>query len=148
MIAVLLTETAGERRNRNEIRTTNRRRKWESSKWLECWRCGRRGGPPMYKVTLQSNTLLSFHYKTDCWRRLILQRDGVYTHTHTHMSSIWKKTQNTLWNLLLVQNSNGGSPKWIFTQIHIHYLRIENAEGYVLIAVYLFIYLHACYSHK
>jgi len=28
------------------------------------------------------------------------------------------------------------------------YLRIENAEGYVLIAVYLFIYLYACYSHK
>jgi len=24
-----------------------------------------------------------------------------------------------------------------------HYLRIENAEGYVLIAVYLFIYLYA-----
>jgi len=28
------------------------------------------------------------------------------------------------------------------------YLRIENAEGYVLIAVYLFIYLYACYSHN
>jgi len=32
------------------------------------------------------------------------------------------------------------------------YLRIENAEGYVLIAMYLFIYvfiyLYACYSHK
>jgi len=28
------------------------------------------------------------------------------------------------------------------------YLRIENAEGYVLIAVYLFIYLYACYSLK
>jgi len=28
-----------------------------------------------------------------------------------------------------------------------YYLRIENAEGYVLIAVYLFIYLYACYSH-
>jgi len=30
----------------------------------------------------------------------------------------------------------------------INYLRIENAEGYVLIAVYLFMYLYACYSHK
>jgi len=29
-----------------------------------------------------------------------------------------------------------------------NYLRIENAEGYVLIAVYLFIYLYACYSHN
>jgi len=29
-----------------------------------------------------------------------------------------------------------------------YYLRIENAEGYVWIAVYLFIYLHACYSHN
>jgi len=28
------------------------------------------------------------------------------------------------------------------------YLRIENAEGYVLIAVYLFIYLYACSSHN
>jgi len=28
------------------------------------------------------------------------------------------------------------------------YLRIENAEGYVLIAIYLFIYLYACYSHN
>jgi len=27
-------------------------------------------------------------------------------------------------------------------------LRIENAEGYVLMAVYLFIYLYACYSHN
>jgi len=31
---------------------------------------------------------------------------------------------------------------------HTGYLRIENAEGYVLIAVYLFIYLYACYSHN
>jgi len=29
-----------------------------------------------------------------------------------------------------------------------YYLRIENAGGYVLIAVYLFIYLYACYSHN
>jgi len=29
-----------------------------------------------------------------------------------------------------------------------YYLRIENAEGYVLIAVYLFIYLYACYSQN
>jgi len=29
-----------------------------------------------------------------------------------------------------------------------NYLRIENAEGNVLIGVYLFIYLYACYSHK
>jgi len=29
-----------------------------------------------------------------------------------------------------------------------YYLRIENAEGYVLIAVYLFIYLYACYTHN
>jgi len=29
-----------------------------------------------------------------------------------------------------------------------YYLRIENAEGNVLIAVYLFIYLYACYSQK
>jgi len=28
------------------------------------------------------------------------------------------------------------------------YLRIENTEGYVLIAVYLFIYLYAYYSHN
>jgi len=28
------------------------------------------------------------------------------------------------------------------------YLRIENAEGNILIAVYLFIYLYACYSHN
>jgi len=28
------------------------------------------------------------------------------------------------------------------------YLRIENAEGYVLIAMYLFIYLYGCYSHN
>jgi len=28
------------------------------------------------------------------------------------------------------------------------YLRIENAEGYVLIAVYLFIYLYACNSYN
>jgi len=28
------------------------------------------------------------------------------------------------------------------------YLCIENAEGYVLIAVYLFIYLYACSSHN
>jgi len=28
------------------------------------------------------------------------------------------------------------------------YLRNENAEGYVLITVYLFIYLYACYSHN
>jgi len=37
---------------------------------------------------------------------------------------------------------------WI-SYIYIYiYLRIENAEGYVLIAVYLFIYLYACYSHN
>jgi len=30
----------------------------------------------------------------------------------------------------------------------VHYLRIENAESYVLIAVYLFIYLYACHSHN
>jgi len=29
-----------------------------------------------------------------------------------------------------------------------YYLRIENAEGNVLIAVYLFIYLYACYSEN
>jgi len=29
-----------------------------------------------------------------------------------------------------------------------NYLHIENAEGYVLIAVYLFIYLYACSSHN
>jgi len=29
-----------------------------------------------------------------------------------------------------------------------YYLRIENAEGNVLIAIYLFIYLYACYSHN
>jgi len=29
-----------------------------------------------------------------------------------------------------------------------HNRRIENMEGYVLIAVYLFIYLYACYSHN
>jgi len=29
-----------------------------------------------------------------------------------------------------------------------YYLRIENAKGYVLIAIYLFIYLYACYSHN
>jgi len=28
------------------------------------------------------------------------------------------------------------------------YRRIENAEGYVLISVYLFICLYACYSHN
>jgi len=28
------------------------------------------------------------------------------------------------------------------------YLRIENAEAYVLIAVYSFIYLYACYSQN
>jgi len=28
--------------------------------------------------------------------------------------------------------------------VGVHYLRIENAEGYVLIAVYLFIYLFIC----
>jgi len=32
-------------------------------------------------------------------------------------------------------------------RIH-YYLRIENAEGYVLMAVYLFIYLFVCYSHN
>jgi len=31
--------------------------------------------------------------------------------------------------------------------VHV-YLRFENAEGYVLIAVYLFIYLYACYSRN
>jgi len=30
----------------------------------------------------------------------------------------------------------------------LYYLRIENAEGNVLIAVYLFIYLYACYSRN
>jgi len=30
----------------------------------------------------------------------------------------------------------------------VYYLCIENAEGYVLIAVYLFIYLYACSSHN
>jgi len=29
-----------------------------------------------------------------------------------------------------------------------YYLRIENAEGYVLIAVYLFVCVFACYSHN
>jgi len=29
-----------------------------------------------------------------------------------------------------------------------NYLRIENAEGNVLIAVHLYIYLYACYSHN
>jgi len=29
-----------------------------------------------------------------------------------------------------------------------YYLCIENADGYVLIAVYIFIYLYACYSHN
>jgi len=32
--------------------------------------------------------------------------------------------------------------------IVLNFLRIENAEGYVLIAVYLLIYLYACYSHN
>jgi len=32
--------------------------------------------------------------------------------------------------------------------VHYCYLRIENAEGYVLIAVYLFIYLYGCYSQN
>jgi len=36
----------------------------------------------------------------------------------------------------------------IWSRIPACYLRIENAEGYVLIAVYLFIYLYACYSHN
>jgi len=41
---------------------------------------------------------------------------------------------------------NGGA---IISGQHLHiYLRIENAEGYVLITVYLFIYLYACYSHN
>ncbi|TNN27939.1 hypothetical protein EYF80_061914 [Liparis tanakae] len=30
----------------------------------------------------------------------------------------------------------------------LHNRRIENTKGYVLIAVYLFIYLYACYSHN
>jgi len=33
-------------------------------------------------------------------------------------------------------------------QIVILYFRIENAEGYVLMGVYLFIYLYACSSHN
>jgi len=38
---------------------------------------------------------------------------------------------------------------YIPNYIHVsYYLRIENAEGNVLIAVYLFIYLYACYSHN
>jgi len=37
--------------------------------------------------------------------------------------------------------------QWDFSIVR-YYLRIENAEGYVLIAVYLFIYLYACYSHE
>jgi len=40
---------------------------------------------------------------------------------------------------------NNFNPLSVFS---VHYLRIENAEGYVLIAEYLFIYLYACYSHK
>jgi len=34
------------------------------------------------------------------------------------------------------------------TSDRLDYLRIENAEGYVFIAVYLFIYLYACSSHN
>ncbi len=50
----------------------------------------------MYKVTLQSNTLLSFHYnKTDCWRHLILKmadaKIQTHTHTHTHTQYVKKK---------------------------------------------------------
>jgi len=37
--------------------------------------------------------------------------------------------------------------RYIISYIPVYYRRIENAEGYVLIAVYLFIYLYACYSH-
>jgi len=36
----------------------------------------------------------------------------------------------------------------IFIALNTYYLRIENAEGYVLIAIYLFIYLYACYSQN
>jgi len=35
-----------------------------------------------------------------------------------------------------------------YRNVMYYYLRIENAEGYVLIAVYLFIHLYACYSHN
>jgi len=39
--------------------------------------------------------------------------------------------------------------EWFFWgHLAFYYLRIENAEGYVLIAVYLFIYLYACYSQN
>jgi len=34
------------------------------------------------------------------------------------------------------------------TRLTNYLLHAENAEGYVLIAVYLFIYLYACYSHN
>jgi len=36
----------------------------------------------------------------------------------------------------------------LFKLYYSYYLRIENAEGYVLIAVYSFMYLYACYSHN
>jgi len=37
---------------------------------------------------------------------------------------------------------------WHLPKSFSYYLRIKNAEGYVLIAVYLFIYLHVCYSRN
>jgi len=47
---------------------------------------------------------------------------------------------------LRIENAEGYVLIAVYLYIYsfIYYLRIENAEGFVLIAVYLFIYLYAC----
>jgi len=47
-----------------------------------------------------------------------------------------------------IKTSSGGEIAVVAIHEMPNYLRIENAEGYVFIAVYLFIYLYACSSHN
>jgi len=58
------------------------------------------------------------------------------------------------WFAIAARSNKAMQDKWKEAKLtlvacwDVYYLRIENAEGYVLIAVYLFIYLYACYSHN
>jgi len=57
---------------------------------------------------------------------------------------VWGFEENSLPSKKTKQFSE--RPSWL--EHRCNYLRIENAEGNVLIAVYLFIYLYPCYSQN
>jgi len=61
---------------------------------------------------------------------------------------MWFKVMEKSWKSTLVKMCKNPAFDAYMSACFAFYLRMENAEGYVLIAVYLFIYLYACSSHN